>query len=346
MSDELQRWLHRPGRNRPVVIDPSFRTSPRVQGGQPLEGGPQLQIDLAVAQPPRSAAAQPAAPAPPAANDRSPQTVDAAGRLPPVLPSEQCPMPEPSFAPPPQTDTSPPVDRPLARATDHLLVAVDLKKSFQKGPVEIPVLKGVSLGVRQGEFLAVVGQSGSGKSTLLHLLGTLDSPDAGEIHFVGQRIDRLPPAQRDLFRSRHLGMIFQFYHLLPELNTLENVLVPLMVADSGMGYLRHRRQRRQAAIQLLEKVGLGHRLRHKPRELSGGEMQRVAIARALIAGPDLLLADEPTGNLDHATGRGILDVLVEFNRHHGLTIVMVTHDPTVAEQAHRVVRLADGQIEG
>jgi lipoprotein-releasing system ATP-binding protein len=203
----------------------------------------------------------------------------------------------------------------------------------------------VSLGVRQGEFLAIVGQSGCGKSTLLHLLGTLDAPDRGEIHYAGRRIDNLPAAARDNLRNRHFGMIFQFYHLLPELNTLENVLSPLMIAEGVWTYLRHRRRHRARAEELLELVGLSHRLKHRPRELSGGEMQRAAIARALVAQPKLLLADEPTGNLDQATGAEIIRILRALNRGQNLTIVMVTHDPTIAAQADRIVRLANGRIE-
>ncbi len=220
-----------------------------------------------------------------------------------------------------------------------------LKKSYRKANVEIPVLRDVSLGVREGEFLAIVGQSGCGKSTLLHLLGTLDSPDEGEIRFDGQRIDNLPGASRDTLRNEYFGMIFQFYHLLPELTTLENVLSPLMIGDSIWGYLRRRKQYSQAAAELLETVGLGHRLTHKPRELSGGEMQRAAIARALVTSPDVLLADEPTGNLDRDSGGEILDLLDSLNRQRNLTIVMVTHDPAIADRADRVVRLTDGRIE-
>ncbi|NQU23121.1 MAG: ATP-binding cassette domain-containing protein, partial [Candidatus Nealsonbacteria bacterium] len=166
-----------------------------------------------------------------------------------------------------------------ASASDFQLTAVNLVKSYRKGPIAIPVLKGVGIDVRKGEFLAIVGQSGSGKSTLLHLLGTLDVPDSGEIYFDGQRIDTLPGRGRDRLRNQSFGMIFQFYHLLPELTTLENVLAPLMITHSTLSYWRHRRRLRTEAAELLDMVGLGHRLKHKPRELSGGEMQRAAIAR-------------------------------------------------------------------
>jgi len=227
---------------------------------------------------------------------------------------------------------------------DYQLEAVGLAKSYRKAAVEIPVLRNVNLAVRRGEFLAIVGQSGSGKSTLLHLLGTLDAPDAGSLFFEGQRIDNLPTAERDRLRNHCFGMIFQFYHLLPELTTLENVLTPLMIGKSVWGFLRRRRAYRKAAEHLLGIVGLSHRLKHRPRELSGGEMQRAAIARALIAGPDVLLADEPTGNLDRATGLEILELLCSLNRQENLTIVMVTHDLAIAERADRIVRLVDGQI--
>ena len=222
---------------------------------------------------------------------------------------------------------------------------IDLHKSYRKGPVEVPVLRGVSLGVHEGEFLAIVGQSGSGKSTLLHLLCTLDGPDRGEIHYGGRRIDNISAAGRDALRNRQFGMIFQFYHLLPELTTLENVLSPLMIAEGVWRYWRHRREHRARAKELLDMVGLGHRLKHRPRELSGGEMQRAAIARALVARPRLLLADEPTGNLDQSTGQGIMEILGALNREQNLTIVMVTHDPTIARQADRTICLVGGKIE-
>jgi lipoprotein-releasing system ATP-binding protein len=225
------------------------------------------------------------------------------------------------------------------------LQAINLHKSYRKSAVAVPVLRGVSLNVRQGELLAIVGQSGSGKSTLLHLLGTLDAPDQGEIHYAGQRIDNLPARGRDHLRNARFGMIFQFYHLLPELTTLENVLSPLMIAHGVLSYFRHRSEHRSRAEKLLEMVGLSHRLNHRPRELSGGEMQRAAIARALIAQPDLLLADEPTGNLDQSTGQEIIQILRTLNRQQNLTIVMVTHDRTIADQADRIVRLVNGKIE-
>lgn len=228
---------------------------------------------------------------------------------------------------------------------DAQLSACNLKKSYQKGPVVIPVLRGVGLSVRQGELLSIIGKSGSGKSTLLHLLATLDAPDEGEIYFDGQRIDNLSGLERDGLRNAYLGMIFQFYHLLPELTTLENVLAPLMIEHSVWGYFRHRREIRERARHLLDLVGLSHRLRHRPRELSGGEMQRAAIARALVSDPQVLLADEPTGNLDHSSGREILDLLRRLNAEQNLTIVMVTHDLSIAQMADRSIELVQGRIE-
>lgn len=222
----------------------------------------------------------------------------------------------------------------------------NLFKSYRKGAIGIPVLRGIDLDVQRGEFLAIVGQSGCGKSTLLHLLGTLDQPDAGEVTFERHRIDNLPSASRDMLRNRHFGMIFQFYHLLPELTTLENILAPAYIAESTFGYWMRRGAYRRRAFELLDLVGLGHRAKHRPRELSGGEMQRAAIARALLLKPKVLLADEPTGNLDRSTGESVMQTLAELNDREKLTIVMVTHDPWIAGQADRTVKLVEGRIAG
>ncbi len=225
------------------------------------------------------------------------------------------------------------------------LAAVGLWKRYQKGRVDIPVLRGVDMQVRRGEFLSIIGQSGSGKSTLLHLLGMLDAPDEGEVTFLGRRIDHLPMRKRNALRNKEFGMIFQFYHLLPELSALENVLAPVLIAESVFSYLRHRRRYVERAAHLLEMVGLSHRLKHRPSELSGGEMQRAAIARALAARPQVLLADEPTGNLDSGTGEEILRILRTLNEEQDVTIVMVTHDRAIAAQADRTLRLSGGQME-
>ena len=175
-------------------------------------------------------------------------------------------------------------------------------------------------------------------------MGTLDVPDSGTIHFDGQRIDNLPSAQRDVLRNRFIGMIFQFYHLIPEMTTLENVLAPLMIRCSIWEYLRDRSKYVARAKELLDLVGLSHRLRHRPNELSGGEMQRASIARALITNPRVLLADEPTGNLDSKASIGVLDLLRKLNEEQKLTIVMVTHDMSQAKDADRAIRLVDGMI--
>ncbi|MEX0641799.1 MAG: ABC transporter ATP-binding protein, partial [Pirellulales bacterium] len=233
---------------------------------------------------------------------------------------------------------------PRIAVSPEILAAHLVRKSYRKAQLEIPVLQGVDLSVGEGEFVAIVGPSGCGKSTLLHLLATLDAPDSGEICFEGHRIDNLPSAGRDILRNKYFGMVFQFYHLLPELTMLENVLTPAMIGEGVLGYWRRRRLYHDRAHEMLELVGLGHRLKHKPRELSGGEMQRTAIARALVARPRVLLADEPTGNLDKASGDEIMAILRQLNREQNLTIVMVTHDLRIADQADRIVTLVDGRV--
>jgi len=225
------------------------------------------------------------------------------------------------------------------------IAAVGLKKSYWKGRNEVPVLRGVEVEAEQGELVAVVGASGSGKSTLLHILGLLDNPDSGMVLVNGSRIDNRPEKHRDAMRNSQFGFIFQFYHLLPELTALENVMMPSLIRHGAWSYWKERRGIRRDASLLLERVGLGHRLTHLPSELSGGEMQRVAIARALAGRASILLADEPTGNLDAGSGQGVLDLLRDLNRERGLTMMLVTHDQNIAQQADRVVRLAEGRIE-
>lgn len=224
------------------------------------------------------------------------------------------------------------------------LTARGITKSYHKHRINIPVLQGVDLTVERGEFVSIVGTSGSGKSTLLHLLGTLDKPDAGTIHLNGKRIDNVSTSERDQLRNRSFGYIFQFYHLLPECSVLENVSMPELIRYSYFGWLGQRRAQRKKAEALLDRVGLGHRLRHKPRELSGGEMQRAAIARALIASPEILLADEPTGNLDADTGGEVLRLLLELNKQDGLTIVMVTHNKEMAQHTGNVLQMHRGKL--
>jgi lipoprotein-releasing system ATP-binding protein len=232
-----------------------------------------------------------------------------------------------------------------ALAPPVLLSVRGLRKRYRSGDRTLEVLRGVDFDLAPGEFVSVIGQSGSGKSTLLHLMGLLDGADSGSVHLEGRRVDDLPGRERDRLRNSDLGMVFQAYHLLPELTALENVLAPLMVRHGVWAWLRERGEARRRATDLLERFGLGERLHHKPRQLSGGEMQRVAIARALVGGPRLLLADEPTGNLDAESGAGILDVLVALNRSEGLSIVLVTHDASIARRADRIVRLVAGRVE-
>jgi lipoprotein-releasing system ATP-binding protein len=226
-----------------------------------------------------------------------------------------------------------------------MLTAVNLHKAYHRHAITVPVLNGLDLSVHPGEFLSVVGASGSGKSTLLHLLGVLDRPDQGEIRLDGRRIDNQSARERDQLRNQTFGFIFQFYHLLPELSALENVLVPQMIARSVWDWFGQGRALRRRAEELMERVGLSHRLHHRPRELSGGEMQRAAIARALINRPRLLLADEPTGNLDAAHGSQIVGLLRDLNRQDGLTIIMVTHNLDLVSETDRVVRLSAGLVE-
>ncbi|MBS0191203.1 MAG: ABC transporter ATP-binding protein [Planctomycetes bacterium] len=232
-----------------------------------------------------------------------------------------------------------------------MLRAVNVRKTYQLGRTSVPVLRGVDFQVRHGEFVAILGASGSGKSTLLHLLGGLDSVDRSDdqpptsILFEDIDLARISAGRLDNYRRRRVGFVFQFYHLLPELNILQNVVIAAMTAMGSFEYWRTKSAIRDRAAELLERVGLKERLSHKPAELSGGERQRVAIARALINQPDLLLADEPTGNLDRATGGSILDLFSDLHR-RGQTMVVVTHDEHTAARADRVVRLVDGKVQG
>ncbi|MGB2985605.1 MAG: ABC transporter ATP-binding protein [Phycisphaerae bacterium] len=224
-----------------------------------------------------------------------------------------------------------------------MLRARDLHKSFKMGQSTLRVLRGASLEAVKGEFLVIMGASGSGKSTLLHLLGALDIPDRGTVEFNGRDLFQGGNEARRVYRNRDVGFVFQFYHLLPECNVLENVLIPRLIAHSVWGWRFSRREARRDAEEMLERVGLAERAKHRPAELSGGERQRVAIARALINRPLLLLADEPTGNLDAAIGEEILVLLAGLNK-AGQTIVMVTHDAEVASRSHRCVQLSGGVI--
>jgi lipoprotein-releasing system ATP-binding protein len=240
-------------------------------------------------------------------------------------------------------------------ATPHLapaepiVAATNVHKTYRLGRVSVPVLHGADLSVQKGECVAILGASGSGKSTLLHLLGGLDRPDrvtdaSSDIQFQGRSLSTFSALELDRYRNRSVGFVFQFFHLLPELNVIQNTMIPALV---GMGRLRYARERKSItdrAADLLTRFGLGHRLKHRPAELSGGERQRVAIARALMNQPDLVLADEPTGNLDQKTGEAILDVLLALRDEMRQTLVIVTHSQPIAQRADRIVRLVDGKV--
>jgi lipoprotein-releasing system ATP-binding protein len=221
-----------------------------------------------------------------------------------------------------------------------LLQAEDIHKDFGTGRNVIHVLRGIDITVARGEMIAVVGASGSGKTTLLQILGTLDVPTKGILTFTGRRISSLGEKELSSHRNRHVGFIFQFHHLLPEFSALENVMIPGMIRRENKEELSVR------AEELLRQVDLAHRLQHRSGELSGGEQQRVALARALIMHPSLLLADEPTGNLDSKSGRMVFDLLQKMSREMGLSVVMVTHNETLARDMHRRLTLKDGVLNG
>ncbi|MBM3847271.1 MAG: ABC transporter ATP-binding protein [Verrucomicrobia bacterium] len=223
--------------------------------------------------------------------------------------------------------------------SEFALKAESLCKAYSLGHRTIPVLRGVSLEVRRGEFLAIRGASGAGKSTLLHLLGALDTPDSGQIEFDGDRLSEATPELLARVRNLKVGFVFQAYHLLPDLDAIENVALPARIAR------RRSSESEIRARELLEKVGLAERMEHRPYELSGGEQQRVAIARALMNRPSLLLADEPTGNLDSRTGQGIIDLLLQLQAELEMTLIMATHDLQIASRAPRMLQLQDGLIE-
>ena len=226
-----------------------------------------------------------------------------------------------------------------------LLRAQGLRKAFRMGESTVTVLKQVDLTIHAGEFVAIEGRSGSGKSTLMHILGALDAPDDGSVAYEGRDLASLPAAARARVRNVHFGFVFQFYHLLPELNVLENTLIGSLIQHSWTGFFRERKRIRERGAAVLTELGMGHRLDHRPNQLSGGQRQRVAIARALMNEPRVLFADEPTGNLDAETGQQIMEVLERLHRDNGQAIVMVTHDRALARTADRVLVMKDGKLE-
>lgn len=225
-------------------------------------------------------------------------------------------------------------------SSQPLVVVRDLRKTFLHMGNQLDVLKGIDLEINQGEVLSIVGASGAGKSTLLHCIGTLDLPTSGRLTLAGEELTRLSSSRLAQVRNRFIGFVFQFHHLLPEFDALENVMMPGLIGG------RSRTEMRTRAKLLLELVGLSHRETHRPGELSGGEQQRVAVARALALEPKLLLADEPTGNLDSATGDAVHDLFFRINKEYSTTIIVVTHNPTFAQRMPRVVEMLDGRIVG
>ncbi len=222
---------------------------------------------------------------------------------------------------------------------DALVIVEDLHKSFEHMGRTLEVLKGIDLNIYEREVLAIVGPSGAGKSTLLHCIGTLDLPTSGRIRLGKEDLTKLSSTRLAAVRNRTIGFVFQFHHLLPEFDALENVMMPGLIRGTS------KKEMEKRARALLEEVGLEKRATHRPGELSGGEQQRVAVARALALDPKLLLADEPTGNLDTATSQAVHELFFQINRDHGTTIVVVTHNPSFAEQMPRVVHMLDGRVE-
>jgi len=222
--------------------------------------------------------------------------------------------------------------------SDHLVEASGIKKSFRKDHIVIDVLKGVDLSVDKGSFITIMGPSGAGKSTFLHIIGTLDRPTEGAVLFEGQDIMKFSEDEQSRFRNERIGFIFQFYHLLQDFNVMENIMMPLLIRRVRVDEARRRAQ------GFLETVELTHRANHKPGELSGGEQQRVAIARALINEPSVILADEPTGNLDRKTGREVLNQILAIQKKLSATMILVTHDPEIGAMGDRELMMVDGEL--
>ncbi|GEM74876.1 lipoprotein-releasing ABC transporter ATP-binding protein LolD [Vibrio sagamiensis] len=221
---------------------------------------------------------------------------------------------------------------------NKLLKCRDIRKTYREGSLDTEVLKGVSFDIEKGELVSIVGSSGSGKSTLLHILGALDDTTSGEVQFLSHKLAKLNTNKQAALRNKHLGFVYQFHHLLADFSALENVAMPLLIGGTKAS------EAKKTAQTLLEKVGLSHRVEHRPSELSGGERQRVAIARALVNKPDLVLADEPTGNLDHTTALAIYDLMRELNQESNIAFLVVTHDSELAAKMDRQMHMKDGLL--
>ena len=228
----------------------------------------------------------------------------------------------------------------------EILRAEGITKSYRIGKQEIPVLRGIDLSIMSGEIVALCGSSGAGKSTLLHVLGLLDPPTAGDIWYGEQRATQISPTRQARLRHELVGFVFQFYHLIAELSALENVMLGEMMLRSAPDYMRNRKQIKARAVDLLSSMGLADRLKNRPSQLSGGERQRIAIARALVSDPKVILADEPTGNLDSTTAEEILELIWKINEEQGIAFLIVTHDQNVAGRTDRIIRLKDGRVMG
>jgi len=220
----------------------------------------------------------------------------------------------------------------------NLIEAIQVHKSFRTEAGELNILRDINLTIAEGEMLGIIGASGAGKSTLLHILGALDKPSSGKVLFQGKDVFSLDDARLAEFRNSSIGFVFQFHHLLPEFNSIENVMLPGLISHRPYGETENR------AKQILDELGLSKRLKHRPGELSGGEQQRVAVARALLQNPKIVLADEPTGNLDTTTGNSLFDLFIELNRKNRTTFVIVTHNKTLSDHCHRVLEMADGSF--
>lgn len=227
---------------------------------------------------------------------------------------------------------------------EPILDAREVTKEFPAGNARLRVLDGISISIARGEFISIVGASGAGKTTLLQILGAIDSPTSGSITYRGRNLAELPAREKDVLRNRDFGFVFQFYHLIPELDALENVLLPTLIRSGSFSWMASRREASRRAADLLGRLGLAERLRHRPPQLSGGERQRVAIARALMNDPSILFCDEPTGNLDSSRSREIVDLLKHLNSELGKTILVVTHNEEIARSAAKQLRIADGKF--